>query len=136
MAQTHRHLAGRMKRRWAVEGWVRRELQRCWVGEGEKRQFRNRSLAGQDLRRERSSGCDNAGIRSSWRCGTNIYDQEQCHKERDTQTQHWVIYFKRGKKPLKEREANRPHGSSSQSRAALHPMMLLRYKHHIRQVVR
>lgn len=23
--------------------------------------------------------------------GTNIYDQEQCHKERDMQTQRWVI---------------------------------------------
>ena len=70
--------------------------------------------------------------------GTNIYDQERCHKERDMQIQHWVIASLRvwwREKPLKEREAKRPHGSSSQSRAALHPMMLLIYKHHIRQVV-
>ena len=38
--------------------------------------------------------------------GTNIYDQERCHKERDMQIQHWVIASLRvwwREKPLKER---------------------------------
>lgn len=71
--------------------------------------------------------------------GTNIYDQEQCHKERDMQTQRWVIASLRvwvEGEATEGEGSKQAHGSSSQSRAALHPMMLLIYKHHIRQVVR
>lgn len=76
--------------------------------------------------------------------GINIYDQEQCNKERGTRIQPWVISYLG---VWRRKEATEGDGSKQPprahtyththpgSKAALWLTMLLRHKHLIRRVV-